>query len=364
MRLFASAAGALCALLSLPVPALLAQEASSGIDLRATVTAQAVVADELTAEPRNGSAAAAGFRSMLYPTWKMGEHWSFSGAIQINSRPWFPEDFSTQGYGLKLRVLQASLGYSKVWKNGSVVVRAGQMTSAFGAYLLRYDDADNPLLNMPMQYGYYYFPVTTSGLAGTQVDATHGRWDARVQLASSSPANPRSIFAKDQYANWAGGVGYTIRQGFRVGLSGYRGPYLDRHYAFYLPGESRPRDLPATAGGVEAEWARGHWNLYGEWQRFAMTYHAIPTFRQDAGYVEERRVLSPRWYVAMRAGYLHGSYHSGGETYETSVAYRPNARQLIKAGYSIERVRATGDLERIFGVQLVTTLHPLALALQ
>src|SRR6185312_1219383 len=248
----------------------------------------------------------------------------------VESRPFFAGEFTTQGYGTKFYVLQANIGYTKVGKAGSVIVRAGQMTSSFGSFLLRYDDADNPLLGMPMQYGYYYAGVTTAGLAGAQIDATHGRWDCRLQFTNSSPTNPRSIFAKDQYGNWAGGIGYTIRQGLRVGVSGYRGPYLDRKFAFFVPGESKPRDLPASAGGLDIEWAQGHWNVYGEWQHFLMTYHLIPAFREDAGYVEVKRVLHPRWYVAGRAGYLHESYNTGGETYEATIGYRPNARQLVK----------------------------------
>jgi hypothetical protein len=304
----------------------------------------------------------AGFRSMLYPTWKLGKHWTISGAIDVNSRPYFREDFSTQGYGVSTRILQANLGYSRVWKRGSVVVRAGQLSSAFGAFLLRYDDAENPLLNMPMEYGYYYAGVTTAGLAGAQVDATLGKWDGRAQFTNSSPANPRSVFENGQDGNWAGGVGYTVRQGLRVGISTYRGPYLYREYPYFSPGESSPRDLPATAVGADVEWARGHWNLYGEWQRFEMNYHAIPTFREDAGYIEARRVLHPRWFVAARAGYLHTSYQSGGETYEASVGFRPNAHQLIKAGYSVQRNSDAGDFYRMFGVQVVTMLHPLSLA--
>ena len=349
-------------LICLPFSALLAQEASSGIDLRATITGQAVYDRQLKEGPRDGSPGIAGFRSMLYPTWKIGEHWTVSGAVDVNSRPYFLADFSTQGYGIITRILQANLGYSRVGKGGSVVVRAGQLSSAFGSFLLRYDDADNPLLNMPMEYGYYYAGVTTAGLAGAQVDATLGKWDGRVQFTTSSPADPRSVFSDGQYANWTGGAGYTIRQGLRVGISAYRGPYLYREYRYFFPGESSPRDLPATAVGTDVEWARGHWNVYGEWQRFEMNYHTIPAFREDAGYVEARRVLHPRWYVAARAGYLHGGYRSGGETYEASAGFRPNTRQLIKVGYSVQRDRDGGDFYRILGVQVVTTLHPLSLA--
>jgi hypothetical protein len=353
---------AVSALMLSAFSALLAQEASSGIDLQATITGQAAYDHQLTESPRDGSPVVAGFRSMLYPTWKMGKHWIISGAIDVNSRPYFESDFSTQGYGVKVYIIQANIGYSNVWKNRSVVVRAGQLSSAFGAFLLRYDDAENPLLNMPMEYGYYYAGVTTAGLAGAQVDVTQGKWDGRIQLVNSSPADPRSIFGNGQYANWAGGVGYTIRQGLRVGISSYRGPYLYREYPYFFPGESSPRDLPATALGADVEWARGHWNMYGEWQYFEFNYHAIPTFREDAAYFEAKRVLHPRWYVAGRAGYLHGTYRSGGETYEASIGFRPNAHQLIKLGYSLERERDEGTFYRMLGVQVVTTLHPLSLA--
>jgi len=339
-----------------------AQEASSGFDLAATVTAEAVSSGQLTESPRDGSPVVAGFRSMLYPTWKIDDHWTVYGAIDINSRPYFAEDFSSQGYGLVSRVIQLNLAYSKVWKGGSLVVRAGQMPSAFGSFLLRYDDAENPLINVPMQYGYYYAGVTTSGLAGAQIDVTKGKWDGRLQLTNSSPDNPRSIFQDAQYPNWTAGAGYTIRQGLRVGVSGYRGPYLDRQWPFFFRGESSPRELPATTAGADLEWARGHWNVYSEWQWWEMTYHAIPAFRRQGGYVEARRVLHPRWYVAARTGYLHGSYESGGETYELAVGFRPNAHQLIKVGYALARERDDDRLYNILGVQLVTTLHPLSLA--
>lgn len=341
---------------------LFGQEATSGIDLRATVSAESLYSGSMTESPRDGSHIGAGFRAVLYPTWKMGANWSFSGAVQTISRNYFFEDIPKQDYGLNVQVLQANLQYSKVWQRGSVVVRAGELSSAFGAFLLRYDDYDNPLLDMPRGYGYYYHPVTTTGLAGAQVDLTFAKWDARVQFVNSSPANPRSILDKGQYGNSAGGVGYTIRQGFRVGASTYRGPYLDRQDPYFFRGESDPKDLPATALGADAQWAHGHWNLYGEWQHFEMNYHVIPTFRQNGAYFEAKRVLNPRLFVAVRTGFLHTSLRSGGETYETSVGFRPDSWQLIKVGYGFERKSGSGDLNRVIGLQLVTILHPLSMA--
>jgi hypothetical protein len=346
---------------ALAIPAgLLGQEANSGLDLSATVSAEAVESHELTQSPRDGSAFTGGFRSVFYPTLKLDDHWTIAGAVQVESRPYWYEDFSKQGYGVRGTILNLNIGYSRVWKRGSVTVRAGELPSSFGSFLLRYDDAVNPLIGMPLQYGYYYKPIADVGLAGAQVDATVGKWDARLQLANSSPLNPRSVFQKDQYANGEGGVGYTILQGFRLGLSAYRGPYLDRRYAFFFPGESPPRELPATAGGIDVEYAHGHWNIQGEWQRFVMTYHAIPTFRENAGYAEVRRVLNPRWYVAGRAGYLHGYYGSGREQYEAVAGFRPNAHQLIKIGYTLGHDK--GGADSTWTAQLVTTIHPLSMA--
>ncbi len=340
-----------------------AQEANSGFELATTLSGQAVYSHELSEPPRDGSNVDGGFRAVLYPTWKLNGDWSISGAVQVASRPYFPEQFETQGYGVKGDVLRAHLTYAKVGKRKSLVIRAGMLSSAFGSFLLRYDDFVNPLLASPQTYGYYYAPVTTLGLAGVEADATAGRFDLRAQFVNSSPANRRSIFDSDQYGNWAGGAGYTIRQGFRVGASAYRGPYLDRKSPFYFPGEAPPRELPATAIGIDAEWGGGPWNVRGEQQWFKMTYHVIPTFTEHAGYIEARRALTPRWYAAVRVGYLRANELTGYQTYETAVGFRPNAIQLIKAGYTIQQGAAIpGTLHNIFAVQLVTSFRPLSIA--
>jgi hypothetical protein len=340
----------------------LAQEASSGVELSGTVSVLAADSHQLTAEPRDGSSFIGGFRAVLYPTWKLTEHWAISSTIQVHSRPYFFEEFSTQGQGVKTDILQAYLSYSRFWKESSVVVRVGQLSSAFGSFLLRYDDAVNPLIDKPMSYGYYYQGVSDLGFTGAQVDVTLGKLDARAQFVNSSPANRRTVFDRDQYGTWAGGLGYTIMQGFHVGISSYHGPYLDRQYAFYFPGEAKPRDLPATAVGVDAQWGRGPWSLYGEWQRFQMDYSVIPTFVKQVGYWEGRRTLHPRWYVAARAGYLRASAGAGREAYELAVGYRPSRWELVKVGYQVQQgPDIRGTLANTLAVQLVTTFGPLSI---
>ena len=168
-----------------------AQEASSGFELRVTASEQMATSGQLQEEPRDGSPVTGGFRAMLYPTWKIDDHWSVKGVVQVHSRPYFFDEFSTQGYGVKADILQANLSYSRFWNGGSMDVRAGALSSAFGSFLLRYDDATNPMIDMPMSYGYYGAGVTSLGLTGAQVDVTRGSVDVQTQFVNSSPANRR-----------------------------------------------------------------------------------------------------------------------------------------------------------------------------
>jgi hypothetical protein len=354
MKGFLLTVTASCVLYQLPM---LAQEADRGVDLRATVSAEGAASSLLTEPSRSGMPVSGGFRAVFYPTWKLSGHWTVTGALEALSRPYFSDDFDDPGYGVKGYVLQAGLNYSRISDKGSFAMRAGQLSTAFGSFPLRYDDADNPLVDPPMQYGYYGL-ASTLGLLSAQIDATRGKWDGRVQFANSSPANPRSIFARDQYGNWAGGGGYTIRQGLRVGFSGYRGPYLDRQSQYFFPGEANPSALPAHALGFDVEWARGHWNVQGEWQRFTMPYTVIPTFIEQAGYGEFKRVLNPRWYVAVREGYSSSKAAGNAERFEVTGGFRPNRLQLLKVGYELEH-HSSGKypFDNTVVVQFVTTLH-------
>jgi hypothetical protein len=188
-----------------------------------------------------------------------------------------------------------------------------------------------------------------------------GRLDGRIQLSNSSPTNPRSPFSHDQYRNWAGGAGYTIRQGLRVGASTYYGPYLDRQESFYTPGEAPPRTLPARAIGIDAEWAAGHWNVQGEWQEFDFTYKAIPDFRETIGYAEVKRVLTPRWYLASRFCATRASFGSDRRLLETVLGFRVASTSLLKVGYLWSAAGSPGN-ERTLTMQFTTDIHPLSIA--
>lgn len=352
-----------CAILSLLLLCALAdrlraQEASRGIDIRGTLTTESVASNELSDTPRSGSPIILATRSVVYPTIKFNENWFATGAIQFATRPYFYQDLSTTGYGARGSLLQAALSYSRVSNQGSLTARIGEMPTAFGAFMLRYDETNNPLVDVPPAYGYYYAPVSFLGLASAQIDASRGKFDGRVQFANSSPANPRSVLAKDQYGNWAGGAGYTIRQGFRIGVSGYRGPYLDRQYAYFFPGEANPSKLPAHGLGIDANWSHRHTWAFAELQKFVMPYTLFPNFRESTGYGEVRQDISPRWFVAGRYGYSCNSVAAKLHSVETGVAFRPDHFQLIKLAYEEQRYQGREDTpNHILGIQFITSLH-------
>jgi hypothetical protein len=114
-----------------------------------------------------------------------------------------------------------------------VVVKAGKLSSAFGAFPLHYDDADNPLLDQPLPYAAYLklradqlpcgvadllgqqyassvnyacggssgdseglVPVTLYGLPGVELDLSTHKIDARIQLTNSSGKSSESAVSK------------------------------------------------------------------------------------------------------------------------------------------------------------------------
>jgi hypothetical protein len=100
----------------------------------------------------------------------------------------------------------------------------------------------------------------------------------------------------------------------------------------------------------------------GELQRFVMTYGPVPTFHEHTGYVEAQRVLSPRWYVAARFGYLSADYIGHLQQVEAAAGYRAGVGQLIKVSYQTSH-RETGNFpDRTLAIQFVTAIHPLAIA--
>src|SRR6185312_3659335 len=166
-------------------------ESESGFGLRGTGSGMAAASTEFQRGPRSssGSLADGGVRLMLYPTWKLNDHWMFYGAYQAVSHPYYYSQFEMQGHGMRGNLVQGYLSYTQVWNDASVQVKVGQLLSAFGSFALRYDDHDNALVDVPLQYGYYGSLATLGGLAGAEIDTTWKRLDGRVQFTKIGRAH-------------------------------------------------------------------------------------------------------------------------------------------------------------------------------
>jgi hypothetical protein len=360
----------------LALPAI-AQEAGYGFTLPATLSAGGMYTHAWEQSTPTAGPLEPGFQLMMYPSLKLGEHWYAYSAIDVNLSPYnlFQDNSATNR--VKFYVIQAFVAYHRTKGSRSLTVKAGQLSSAFGSFPLRYDDALNPLLGAPATYGapsYGNFPVTLYGLPGIEIDASLGRLDARIQATNSSPANPKNILENGQALNWTAGGGYTIRQGFRVGMSVNQGPYLQVG-RFLRPSENSSQ-WPMTAVGIDGQWARGRGSINGEWQRF---YYLYPRYIVSPvikyGYLEPKVVLNPRLYVAFRFGYESFSDFQtismagpaaltpNRQVAELAFGYRINRALLVKAGYEWPHRDGTlNSNNNIFGVQLVTSINAISKA--
>ena len=377
-----------------------AQEAaSSGISMPVTLSGGGLYTDRLQSEDSSASPFSGGFRAMLYPSIQLGEHWFGYAAVQFRVTPYFYYDAFEPDHERYTEVIQAFGGYSLRHGDTSLVLKAGRLASAFGSFPLRYDDTDNPLLDQPLPYiippgllvnqlpgtvaglwtATYVVepdtglkPVTLYGLPGVEADVSGHHLDGRLQITSASPANPNQWREPGRYAQWTAGGGYTIRQGFRVGVSGFRGPYLDSSLRSQLPTGTSLRSFPASGIGTDVQWARGRFSANGEWQRFRFD---LPQFTKSptvvSAYGELKAIITPRFYLAGRAGLWRtgaiadDSGHTDKElspaiqTYETAAGFWLNRHQLLKVGYEWMNVQyAKGSRANVFGFQFVTTFHP------
>jgi len=332
------------------------QEAQFGATFPVVISGQVMSTDRAGAEHSPSAA----YRMIVSPTVKLGANWFGYSAIQVHRSPYFFEEAYEKTRETRVDVLQAYIGYTRSARDRTLTVKAGQLTSAFGAFPLRYDDSRNALIDMPFGYGAYGGPISVYGIPGVEVNAVIGRADARAQFTNSSPISPRKLWDHDQYGSFTAGGGYAIAPGLRAGVSAFRGAYLYRGHEFYFPGEARPKDLPATGYGVDVQAARGRWNVSGEVQRIQLPYRAIPYFFLTSAYGEAKFTLSPRWYVAGRSG---AQWRTAGlgryDRYEAVVGFRPASRHLVKAGYEWLQGRwVRGARDNVLAVQYVVQVHP------
>ena len=391
-----------------------AQEASSGVVMPFSVTAGLSRSDRSQAADPGAYSTTAGFRAVFYPSLKINSDWFVYSAVQFHSQPHYYYDLFYPDRKVESQVQQLYIGYSRVGEASALGFKLGRLPSAFGSFPLRYDDTANPLLDQPFSYAYpvklrpdqlpcgaddllhqetyplyvnHYcggssqerngmVPVTLYGLPGLEIDWGWNRFDARFQLTNSSPVNPQGLTSASQHLQWTAGAGYTLWQGFRIGASGFRGPFLENGVHSLLDPGTGVGDYPAVGLGADLQWGLGRWSLNAEWHRVEFNY---PVFEippaVSSTYVEVKATLNPRLYLAFRGGYEgHGPVQDNGgarsdrfqpdrQSYELVLSYRLNRVQSLKFGY--EWLKTTGvsqSRDNVLGVHFVTSIHSLSKA--
>ena len=391
------------------------QDARIGVAAPFTVTGEALATQRLKSFDPGASNRVAAFRATAYPTLQLGKHWYAYSALQTSSEPFFYYESYYPEREVEVRLLQGFVGYTHTAERKAFSFKVGKLPSAFGAFPLRYDDTENWLIDQPMAYGSYLrirpdqlpcgindllhqteyreevefycggseeesygmTPVSLYGLPGAEIDISWGQADARLQLTSSSPANPQDLRSESQALQWTAGAGYTIRQGFRVGVSAFRGPFLEESVKPLLPAGKSIRDYPATAVGADVQWAAGRFAANGEWQ---WSQFAYPAFRTQPAvhfaYAELKTTVTPRVYVAFRAGLQEygavvdtrnraaDAFQANRRSYEFAAAYRINRFQQLKVGYEwLATTGKSGAHDNVLGLQFITSVNSLSKAL-
>ena len=87
-------------------------------------------------EPVFASRITAGYRALLNPSIKLGQHWFGYASVQVLGKPYFFYDTYRSPRAYSTEVLQAFGGYQFRADRATVVIKAGQLTSAFGSFPL------------------------------------------------------------------------------------------------------------------------------------------------------------------------------------------------------------------------------------
>ena len=390
-------------------------ESSYGFSVPVTATGALIHTTGAQTDDGLQTTTTAAFRAVVSPTLRLGSHWFFYSAVAVQSGSYFTStSYNYNEDPVSAELMQAFVGYSGKVNNVSWLLKAGQLSSAFGLAPLEYDDARMPLFAPPPSYtsavalradqlpweirdltrqtggevnflyggsgseSYGLTPVTLYGLPAVEAEISTGRIDGRLQVTNSSPSNPQGLRSGSQFAQWTAGGGYSVGGGVHVGLSGFRGPYLDTPVTPLLSPAGPISRFDASGLGLDAQWSRGSWSIEGEWQRFQFD---LPGFLVSptvvTAYGQAKKILSPRIFLATRlslerfgsaedsSGAMTRHFQAPRKAVEFGVGYRLNRRQLVKAGFSRSdftsaSILQTDGLQNMVQVQLVTDFTPIS----
>lgn len=283
--------------------------------------------------------------------------WSIGGGLHVNVRPVF---WRVDGEWQSL-LDQASLRY-EAGRDVRVRIEAGRFPSPVGLGMTENRANVNP--GVLWCHRLYYSPLPNLGPGiplqslvsavyptGVTATVTASAWDVRGALMDRAPVDFwRAPNGLDAPTHGVAGVGYTPRQGMRVGVAGAWGELQDT-----AADTSAYRML-----NVEAEWAFASTRLSGEWTRDR--FHTSRGTRISSGWTAQaRHTLAPRWFVHSRAtrGGSPQVAASGSVTpltflsVDSTIGYLVTPEITVRAGHTAVRGWGAPAADHQLGVSVV-----------
>ncbi|MES2507862.1 MAG: hypothetical protein V4599_14245 [Verrucomicrobiota bacterium] len=323
------------------------------------------------------------------------------GHVQMRVDRGFDPGFAADGqtrldeYFLEWKPLEKS------WIN----FRLGKFATAFGSWTGRRLSWDNPFITAPMAYS-DMLPVTDEtfvplgGIGGRrfkpdnrdtwlpiiwgpsyatgasvfgQVGPVDYAFEVKNAALSSAPRNWDAIQGGWEGTTYTGRVGLRPAPEWNLGASYSHGPYLtdavsENMLIIVLPPGAkqygRPQDYNQTTFGLDASWAHGPWQVWGELMtsRFetpnaggdALSSSSVTNtpaaVRVVSGFVEVKRKLGPQWWVATRWNQsrfddlpgTNNAWDNDGWRADVSVGYRFSRHLQAKLQYSMAGRQGAG----------------------
>jgi hypothetical protein len=259
------------------------------------------------------------------------------------------------------------------WRDRPVDVQAGRIPPTFGAFARRDYGTGNPLIGYPLAYQYLTavrpdalpasaddvlrmrargwrpsYPIGSLDVAPGLPLITAFRWDTGVQVrvgpeslnASAAVTNGTSSDPRTRDNNggkqFAGRIEWRPAPAFALGGSAAHGEYVSDAAlatATLLGGTTRSAQ---QALGIDADYARGHWQLRGEliWNQWQ-----VPTLSRTldatSAFAEGRYKVSPGVFVAARIDRL--SFSRLPSSLDARAWDAPVTRLETGAGYYLRR---------------------------
>ncbi len=223
-------------------------------------------------------------------------------------------------------------GFIKWVPTPSITLQVGQFTPVFGNFMARQDSWDMGTVNYPMVYENVtsvtdqlvpadadafaqrrnqpdnkkeWIPIIWAPLytQGVSVFGTVENLQYSLNFTAHASSSRGVVWNNIdfEYPTWSGRLGYRFGPQTTLGINASQGPYFRTDATNRLPAGEDPSDYLQTLVGLDFQWAHRDWEV---WAELYLNRFEVPNTAESADslsyYIEARRQLAPKWWVAAR----------------------------------------------------------------